>query len=146
VCTRGSNWALLGGPSTSPLDAVETPWWESSGRIVWWIFSRLWAAFMAIGWPALALYGALQPHPSDLEALHLGRGEAAILIGSAQTRRSYIVVPRDLPRAAVSQVEEAAGTFAVINLPGQGLLVLIVWVSCLYATWYFWIKPQRAGI
>jgi hypothetical protein len=125
---------------------VETPWWKSLSRIVWWVFSRLWVPFMAIGWPALALYGALQPHPSDLEALRLRHGETVILIGSTQTRRSYIVVPRDLPRASVSQVEEAAGTFTVTDHPGFGLIFLIVWASCIYGTWYFWIRPQRAGI
>jgi hypothetical protein len=146
LCTRGSDRALLGGPSTHPLDAVETPWWKSLSRIVWWIFSRLWAPFMAVGWPALALYGALQPRLSDLEALHLRRGEAAILVGSAVTQRSYIVVPRDLPRAAVSQVDESAGTFTVIEHPGFGFLFLGIWMACLYGTWYFWIKPHRVGI
>jgi hypothetical protein len=92
------------------------------------------------------LYGVLQPHRSDLEALRLGRGEAAILIGSAQTRRSYIVVPRDLLRAGTSQVEEAAGTFTVTDYPGSGLMVLVVWASCVYGTWYYWIRPRRAGI
>jgi hypothetical protein len=146
VCTRGSSGALLRGPSTSPLDAVEAPWWKTLSRIVWWIFSRLWAPFMAVGWPALALYGALQPRPSDIDALHLSRGETAILIGSSATHRSYIVVPKDLPSAAISQVEEAGGTFTVNEYRGLGLVVLIVWISCVYSTWYFWIKPRRVGI
>jgi hypothetical protein len=132
--------------SASPLDAVEGPWWKSLARIVWWIFSRVWAPFMAIGWPALALYGALQPRVSDLDALHLRRGEAAVLVGSAATQRNYIVVPRDLARASISQVEEAAGTFTVIDHPGFGLIFLGIWASCVYGTWYFWIRPPRVGI
>ena len=122
---------------------METPWWKSSFRIVWWVFSHVWAPLMAVGWPALALYGAIQPRTSDLEALHLGHGEAAILVGSATTRRSYIVVPRDLPRASVSQVEDAAGTLTSTDHAGLGLVVLFVWALCIYATWYFWIRRER---
>ena len=134
------------GRSASPLDAVEAPWWKSLARIVWWVLSRLWAPFTAVGWPALALYGALQPRLSDLDALHLRRGEVAVLVGSGATQCSYIVAPRDLPRAAVSQVDEAAGTFTVIDHPGFAFIVLIIWVSCVYGTWYFWIRPHRVGI
>ena len=63
---RGACQAVVGGRSTSPLVAVEAPWWKTLSRIVWWIFSRLWAPFMAVGWPALALYGALQPRMSRM--------------------------------------------------------------------------------
>jgi len=146
VCTRGARPAWSSGPSTSPLDAMEAPWWKTLTRIIWWVFSRLWAPFMAVGWPALALYGALQPRLSDLAALTLRRGEVAVLIGSAAAHRSYIVVPRDLPHAAVSQVDDAAGTFTVIDHPGFAFFVLLVWLSCVYGTWYFWIRPRRVGI
>jgi hypothetical protein len=125
---------------------MEAPWWKSLTRIVWWIFSRLWAPFMAVGWPAFALYGALHPRLSDLDALHLRRGEVAVLIGAGTTDRSYIVVPRDLPRAAISQVNEAAGAITVIDRPGFAFIVLIVWVTCVYGMWYFWIRRPRAGI
>ena len=66
VCARGACQAVVGGRSTSPLVAVEAPWWKTLSRIVWWIFSRLWAPFMAVGWPALALYVALQPRMSRM--------------------------------------------------------------------------------
>jgi hypothetical protein len=125
---------------------MEAPWWKTLTRITWWIFSRLWAPFMAVGWPALALYGALQPRLSDLDALHLHRGEVAVLIGSAATHHSYIVVPRNLPRAAVSQVDDAVGTPTVVDYPGYALIVLVVWGFCVYATWYFWVRPPRVGI
>jgi hypothetical protein len=143
VCTRGSDRALLRGPSTSPLDAMEAPWWKSLSRITWWIFSRIWAPLMAVGWPILALYGALQPSTPDLEALRLRSGEAAILVGSAPTNRSYVVLPRDLPAASVSVVEESADTFVVSTHPGAGLGILFTWVACVYGTWYFWIRRQR---
>jgi hypothetical protein len=122
---------------------METPWWKSLSRIVWWVFSRLSAPLMAVGWPALALYGAVQPRTEDLQALRLSRGEAAILIGSAATHRSYIVVPRNLPKASVSLVQDSEGKFTATEHPGLGLIFLFVWVSCLYGTWYFWIRRQR---
>jgi hypothetical protein len=143
VCARGASQAVVAGRSSSALDAVEAPWWKSLSRIVWWIFSRLWAPFMAVGWPALALYGALQPRVSDLDALRLGRAEAAVLIGSASMQRSYIVVPRDLPKASVSLVEDTAGKLTVTEHPGFGLIFLFVWALCVYGTWYFWIRPRR---
>jgi hypothetical protein len=143
VCTHGSNRALLRGPSTSPLDAVDSP---RLFRLLWWIFSRAYPPLMAFGWPALALYGALEPRLSDLNALHLRKGEAAILVGTAQTQHSYIVVPRDLLRATVSQVSDIAGTVTVIEHPGVGVWILIIWGACLYGTWYFWIRRDRAGI
>jgi len=114
--------------------------------MVWWIFSRVWAPFMAIGWPALAVYGVLHPRLSDLDALHLRHGEVPILIGRSATERSYVVVPRDLPRAAISRVDELGGVITVTHEPGVALWVPLIWALCVYGTWYFWIKPRREGI
>jgi hypothetical protein len=58
------------------------PWYLTLWRITWWVFSRLWAPLMALGWPLLALYGALEPRASDLAALDLHRGEFAVLVGT----------------------------------------------------------------
>jgi hypothetical protein len=115
-------------------------------RAVRWILLRLYPPLVAVGWPALALYGALHPRLPDLDALHLRHGEVAIFIGSSATERSYIVVPRDLPHAAISRVDELGGAFTVTEHSGVALWVPIVWGFCVYGTWYFWIRPRRVGI
>ncbi len=40
---------------------MSEPWSKTLGRIIWWIFSRPWAAFMAVGWPLMIAYGLVQP-------------------------------------------------------------------------------------
>jgi hypothetical protein len=82
-------------------------------RTVRWILLYLYPPLVAVGWPALALYGALHPRLPDLDALHLRHGDVAIFIGSSATERSYIVIPRDLPHAAISRVDELGGAFTV---------------------------------
>jgi len=96
---------------------------------------------MALGWPALVAYGLLHPHASDLDALRLGRGEAALLIGTSPIQRSYIVVPRALPTASVSTVNHLSDTRSVTEYPGQALVVLILWGLFAYCTWHFGIRP-----
>jgi hypothetical protein len=96
---------------------------------------------MALGWPALIAYGLLHPHTLDLDALRLGRGEVALLIGTSAVQRSYIVLPRALPKASVSIVNHAFGTRSVTEYPGQALAVLLLWTLFAYCTWYFWIRP-----
>ena len=115
-------------------------------RVVWWILLYIYPPLVAVGWPAWALYGALHPRPPDLEALHLRRGEAAIFIGASATERSYIVVPRDLSRAAISRVDELGGASTVTEEPMVALWVPIIWGLSVYGTWYFWIRPRREGI
>ena len=115
-------------------------------RAVRWILLYLYPPLVAVGWPALALYGALHPRLPDLDALHLRHGEVAIFIGSSATERSYIVVPRDLPHAAISRVDELGGAFTVTEHSGVALWVPIIWGLCVYGTWYFWIRPRRVGI
>ena len=111
-----------------------------------WILLRLLPPMVAVGWPVLALYGALHPRLPDLDALHLRRGEVAIFIGSSATERSYIVVPRDLSRAAISRVDELGGALTVTEQSGVALWVPVIWGLSAYATWYFWIRRHRVGI
>jgi hypothetical protein len=115
-------------------------------RTARWILLYLYPPLVAVGWPALALYGALHPRLPDLGALHLRHGEVAIFIGSSPTERSYIVVPRNLPRAAITRVDELGGAFTVTEHSGVALWVPTVWGLCVYGTWYFWIRPRRVGI
>jgi hypothetical protein len=103
--------------------------------------TRILAPFMAVGWPALITYGLFHPHASDLDALQLGQGEAALLIGTSAVQRSYIVLPRALKNASVSVVNHFSDVGSVAEYPGQALAVLLLWGLFAYCTWYFWIRP-----
>jgi hypothetical protein len=96
-------------------------------------------AFMALGWPALIAYGLLYPNASDLDALQLGQGEAALLIGTSAVQRSYIVLPRVFQNASVSVVNHMSGTRSVTKYSGQALAALLLWGLFTYCTWHFWI-------
>src|SRR5258708_33615126 len=85
---------------------MKTPWWRSLLWLLGWFF-RLFAPLMALGWPVLAVYGALSPNASDISALKVAPRETAILIGIAgggsmcdakgcqvpPPQRSYLVFP-----------------------------------------------------
>ena len=134
------------------------PWWRTNSRILWWIFTRLWAPLMAIGWPILATYGALSPNSSDVAALKLRGFEAAILIGITgggshcdnnacveyPARRSYIVFPRLLTRPSAFEVEDGDSP-RVEEIPGAALICLVVWLACLWGTWRYWVRRIRDG-
>jgi hypothetical protein len=139
---------------------VDTPWWQSLGRIFWWVFTRLWAPFMALAWPALVVYGFLAPRPGDLEALRLAPLEVALLAGVASggascsasqpcieylAHRTYIVLPRALSNAAASVVEDTPAGPRMTEHRGQGALMFLIWVACLYATWRYWVRPSRSA-
>jgi len=111
---------------------------------------------MAIGWPALIIFGLLQPREDDLRSLQLQHEEVALLIGMAWTgencsrstpcelshsQRSYIVFPRVLSNAAVMRIDDLPETRIITTDRGVALLVLGVWVLCLYATWRFLLAP-----
>jgi hypothetical protein len=123
------------------------PWWKSLARILWLAFSRVWAPLMAVGWPLLSTYGFFQPHALDLDALRLGRGEVAVLVGSSSAQRSYVVLPRALSTASVSVVDDASGSLVVTKQPGAALTIVAIWIGCVYCTWYFWIRsvPQASN-
>jgi len=120
---------------------MNEPWWRTQSRLLWWTATRILAPFMALGWPALIAYGLLHPHAVDLDALQLGQGEAALLIGTSAVQRSYIVLPRALLNASVSVVNHFSGTRSVTEYPGQAVAVLLLWGLFAYCTWHFWIRP-----
>jgi hypothetical protein len=119
---------------------MNDPWWKSISRLLWLALTRILAPLMALGWPLCSAYGFLQPHALDIDALRLGRGEAAFLIGSSPTQRSYVVLPRAIPTAAVSLVDDSPGVPTVAEYPGYALIPLLVWLGCAYCTWYFWVR------
>jgi hypothetical protein len=135
---------------------MRTPWWKSLGRIVWWLYSRVWAPLMAIGWPALVVYGLLVPRAPDQMALRLQPTESALLIGVAgggsdcvnnhpcnitPAQRSYIVIPRVFSNAAVTVVEDTNPQLTATKESWDALLVVGIWVACVILTWHYWVRP-----
>src|SRR5688572_20665088 len=133
-----------------------TPWWISLGRVLWRIFSRLMPPLMAIGWPALAIYGTFAPRPPDLAALQLQPGESAVRVGVAAggrhcvgaqpcdvplPQRSYLVIPRVVSNASVFVVEDTQPERTVTELAWHGLLLFAIWILCLFGTWHYWVRP-----
>jgi hypothetical protein len=120
------------------------PWWRSLAHVVWWILSRVWAPFMAIGWPILIVYGLCNPNPVDMARLRLQTGETALLIGVAgsetQGQRSYVVFPRALSDAAVVFINDTADASMVTKQKGLALFALLVWGLTLYLTWRSWVR------
>ena len=60
MCTRGSNWALLCGPSTSPLEAMKRQWAVTIGVLVavvaaWVLISPFFASRRDIDKPSAAI-------------------------------------------------------------------------------------------
>ena len=138
------------------------PWYRTLRRIIWWIFTRIWAPLMALGLPLIALYGVYHPRAADMAALHLSGGEVPLLIGEASggfigvamegqecstppcapdpPQRSYLVLPRVFSNAAVTVVEDRTTGVTARDQKGYALLVFGIWVTCIYSTWYFWIR------
>jgi len=136
-------------------------WYITLWRIVWWVFSRLWAPLMAVGWPLLALYGAFQPRHDDLAALRLQRGEIAVLVGLGgggstcvnsqpcqvtPSQRSYLVFPRSIRTGAGFVVEDTAPSLTVEQEQGAALLIIAIWILCAYGTWVIYVRKPRADL
>jgi hypothetical protein len=134
---------------------MKTPW-----RSLFWLlglFFRLFAPLMALGWPVLAVYGALSPNASDIGALKVAPREIAILIGVAgggskcgasgcqvqPPQRSYLIFPRFFVRPSGFTVENRQGDPRVDERPGAALLVVLIWVACVWGTWRYWGRPSR---
>lgn len=135
---------------------MNTSWWRSAGRILWWIFTRIWVPLMAIGWPVLATYGAFSPNSSDLTILKLGRYETAILVGTAgggsqcdsegcveyPAHRSYVIFPTFVVRPSAFVVEDGEPP-RVEEEAGAAIVVIAIWLACLWGTWHYWVRPSR---
>lgn len=127
-----------------------TPWWRTLARIVWWLLSRVWAPFMAIGWPILIVYGFCNPNPADMALLRLKGGETTLLIGMAgsetQGQRSYVVLPRALSDAGVMVINDEAQSSMVTEQKGAAVFAFLIWALTLYLTWRFWVRGILASI
>ena len=126
-------------------------------RAVWWFYSRLWAPLMALGWPALVVYGATFPRPADVAAIHQHGGGTPLLIGFttggsvcrnsepcvvSPAQRSYLAFPSAISSAAVTTVEDATDGVTVHMERGAALGVIPIWLICVYGTWYYWFRPR----
>lgn len=124
---------------------------------VWWIFSRLWAPLMAIGWPALVVYGVISPRAADVAAIHQSGGSVPLLIGVAgggsecrnsrlcdflPAQRSYLAFPSAFSSAAITTVEETPRGVVVTLKKGAAIIVLAIWLICLYGTWFYWMRSR----
>ena len=135
---------------------MKTPWWRSLLWLLCWFF-RLFAPLMALGWPVLAIYGALSPNSSDIGALKVGPHETTIMIGIATggskcdatgcqvqpPQRSYLIFPRLFVRPSGFIVEDGQSGPRVEEQPGDALLVVLIWLACAWATWRYWGPPSR---
>ena len=135
---------------------MKTPWWRSLLGLLGMLL-RLFAPLMALGWPALAIYGALSPNPSDVVALKLGHLDTAILVGVAgggadcgdrgcvahPAHRSYIVFPRLFLRPSGFTVENGQDGPRTDELRGGALIVVAMWAACVWGTWRYWVRPSR---
>jgi hypothetical protein len=135
---------------------MKTPWWRALLWLLGWFF-RLFAPLMALGWPVLAVYGALSPNVSDIGALKVGPRETAILIGIASggsecdatgcqvqpPQRSYLIFPSLFVQPSGFTVEDGQEGPRVGEQPGVALLVILVWIACAWATWRYWGPPSR---
>jgi hypothetical protein len=89
---------------------MNKPWHQSLGGIIWGITRFIWAPFMAIGTPILAVYGAFHASEVDLHVLQLRSTQIPMLIGTAGDgkdcskytpcssvgQRTYLVFPEAL--------------------------------------------------
>jgi hypothetical protein len=135
--------------SASSLDATMFDWLHTLGRVLWWVTSRVYAPFIAIGLPIMILYGWVVPNQADLAALGLQKHEVAMLVGagaggttcsgsgdcqSVPSQRSYIVIPRVFRDAAVVSVSRTAPTSTTESVSGGALIWLAMWMACTYCT------------
>jgi hypothetical protein len=124
-------------------------WFNTLGRVLWWITSRVYAPFIAVGVPIMILYGWIVPNQADLDALALQKQEVPILVGAGAggttcsgardcqnvpSQRSYIVAPRVFRDAAVVSVLRTTPTSTTKSIPGGALILLGMWAVCCYCT------------
>jgi hypothetical protein len=130
-------------------------WLITLGRVLWWITSRIYAPFIAIGLPLMILYGWVVPSRADLAALALQRHEVSLLVGvgaggttcdgsrdcqAVPAQRSYIVVPRVFRDAAVVTVLRTTPT-STTSISGGALLWFGMWGVCAYVTFRYYWRP-----
>jgi hypothetical protein len=127
-------------------------WWRTLSRIMWWVATRVFAPFMALGMPVLAIYGVLDPRPGDADALRLRGHEMAALIGVAEGdgcttagcslgERSFIVLPRVFSTGSVVSVRATVDGSVATEVSGGAPIVVLMWAACAFATWRVVLRP-----
>jgi hypothetical protein len=115
---------------------------HSLGKTLWWVTSRVFAPFIAIGLLVMILYGWLVANPADLAALSLQKHEIAMLLGAAPSERSYIVIPRVFEDAGVVSVLRTAPVFTSQSNSGAALILLLMWGACAFLTYRYYWRPR----
>jgi hypothetical protein len=135
---------------------MKTHWRKSLVNLITWIFTRIWAPMMAIGWPILVCYGLANPRPDDLAMMNLAAHETALLVGgrfvgkdcaesqaclSTPTQRNYLLPRRIFKNDGVLTISDDSGRLAAEGQPGVAFLLLAVWIACIGMTWRYLVSP-----
>ena len=130
-------------------------WHQSVGGIIWGITRFIWAPFMAIAAPILAVYGAFHASEVDLHALQLRSTQIPMLIGTAGDgkdcskytpcssvgQRTYLVFPEALLKGEIVAVDHRDDIITVDRQPFFGYIAIAIWTACVALTWRYCIRP-----
>jgi hypothetical protein len=127
---------------------VNEPWWRSSGRLLVWVFTRVWMPLVALAAPALVIYGAFAPYGADAAALGLSGRDVALLIGvsgSGEPRvvsqRLYIVPSRLIRNGSITVVDDDGARILTVDRPIDGALIVLTWMVCVVGSWLIVVRP-----
>ena len=127
MCTRGSNRALLGGPSTSPLGAMKFDASRSTPAGYWRFAAEYFLAAQAVhnslpklSTPALQLYG--QSLELALKAFLLKRGVSLEVVASLRHRLAEIL-KMARRRKLGTHVKLRAHELALVNLLSENYAI-----------------------
>src|SRR5687768_5880241 len=102
---------------------MRTPSWQFLGKLLFWVFSRIWAPIMAVGWPILVIYGMAQSRVNDVAAMNIAAGETPYLVGVASVRRSdqrsYLLARRVLKEDGLLVVHDGDGQLSTETKAGS---------------------------
>jgi hypothetical protein len=139
----------------SVVRCMDKSWHQSLGGFVWGITRFIWAPFMVIGVPILAVYGALHASEADLLALQLRPTQIPLLIGTAGDgndcskytpcssvgQRTYLVFPEALLRGELAMVNHKDDVVTVDRRAFLGYIVISIWTACVVLTWRYCVRP-----
>lgn len=139
----------------SKINCMKKSWYESFGGIIWGITRFIFAPFMTIGTPILAIYGASHFSEVDLNALQLRSTQMSMLIGTAGDsqdcskytpcssvgQRTYLVFPEALLKGEITAVNHKDDITTVDRQPIYGYIAIAAWAACVALTWRYCIRP-----
>jgi hypothetical protein len=137
------------------INCMNKSWYESLGGIIWAITRFIFAPFMAIGTPILAIYGASHASAVDFNALQLRSTQIPMLIGTAGDsqdcskytpcssvgQRTYLVFPEALLKGEITAVNHKDNIITVDRQPIYGYIAIASWAACVALTWRYCIRP-----